>query len=101
MVLVGEGGSAGEKLYSMSDVEYLLANKVSKFEGGHYCMLCGVVIKSNVRRHMENKHVASDTRYYCPTCDRTFKNRCLFSNHVYKKHVEWKGVSFDDFAVRA
>lgn len=84
-------------MYAPEDVDYLMETKVSRTVSGMVCMLCGITIKSQLKRHFMNRHVAGAS-YRCPACEnKLFPNRHAFTNHVYRNHKEWRGMNFDDF----
>ncbi len=77
-----------------------MAQKACKVAGGTLCQLCGVVLKSNVRRHMRDIHF-DETTYMCPACKTTYRSKNVFSSHISKYHRDWKGIDLDKFALPA
>jgi len=70
-------------------------NKVSSIEsmmtslgGGQWqCIECGYKSKStNVKYHIEAKHVSSSEVYTCPYCDKSIKNRSSYNQHLSQFH---------------
>ena len=51
------------------------------------CDDCGYVskYKTNVREHVESKHVAS-SEISCTYCDKICPNKKSLRNHIYQKH---------------
>ncbi len=78
-----------------------MSESVDRTDGGIICMRCGKVIKHecNLKRHFMIAHSGDDRRYLCPFCQREYKNRHSFGNHVYSTHPEYKGLSIDKYAV--
>ena len=58
--------------------------------GGRWqCVQCGYQSKStNVKYHIEAKHMASSDRYECQHCQELFKTRISLNNHLQRKHRE-------------
>ena len=99
-----------EKLFLLGSlsqsVDHLMQSKVEDCDGGFVCMLCGKIClkkggKSNMRRHMREIHLSLDEVYQCPLCDKYFKNQTGIYNHIKYNHKEWKGVNYDNFAVKS
>jgi len=63
-----------------------------KQEDGLWCCTeCGYSSKftTNVRMHVENKHIVS-SGFYCPICQLYCPNRKSLSNHTHRKHGKIK-----------
>lgn len=58
--------------------------------GGRWqCIQCGFQSKStNVKYHIEAKHMTLLDRYECQHCQELFKTRKSLSNHLTRKHRE-------------
>ena len=41
-----------------------------------------------LKRHMHDIHLSSDEDFYCPTCDKHFKNKGSMNAHFYKMHKD-------------
>ena len=80
-------------------VDELMKMYARRCDGGSICLICRKKI-FEIRRHMREIHLSSGEDYYCPTCDKFFKNRSAMYNHIRRKHEEWKGVAMDSFAVK-
>ena len=60
--------------------------------GGKWqCLICGLQSKStNVRYHIEAKHLQPTQSYSCQYCDEVLSNRKALSNHMYRLHkTQW------------
>ena len=105
---VMKNGSADFEGFS---VDELMQSKVQVTGDGFTCTICGSCIKYSytMKRHMQNIHLSSAKDYYCPSCNKYFKNRGQIYNHVYYIHKEWmKGFSkgkpsicYDNFASKS
>ena len=81
-------------------LELLIAQYATAVDGGHLCTLCGKVIASRILRHLQETHrekTMARTCYVCPSCQSPFSTRSSFSNHVYRMHKDWKGLTLDTF----
>ena len=78
-----------------------MKSKVRAHDGGFICLVCGKWLVAQMRRHMRQLHLSSDKDYFCPPCDKYFKNRMSIYNHVKINHKDWQGVNYDDFAVKS
>ena len=88
--------------YEDEESAYIQQN-VDETANGVICLLCGTVIKQkfNVKRHFAIKHnVGNQCSYRCPLCQRVYKNKHSFSNHVYMVHKEMKGLTFEKYAIK-
>ena len=58
--------------------------------GGRWqCVQCGYQSKStNVKYHIEAKHMTTSDRYECQQCQELFKTRISYNNHMQRKHRE-------------
>ena len=56
--------------------------------GGRWqCLSCGYQSKStNVRYHIEAKHLETAEVYTCPHCNAIIRNRSAYNNHLSRKH---------------
>ena len=56
--------------------------------GGKWrCLECGFISKStNVRYHIESKHLETSDGYFCPKCNAQFRTRNAFNTHMSSKH---------------
>ena len=81
-------------------VDELMKMYARRCDGGSICLICGKKLFSHMKRHMREIHLSSGEDYYCPTCDKFYKNRSAMYDHIRRKHEEWKGVDLDSFAVK-
>ena len=81
-------------------VDELVKTYAQSCDGGSICLICGKKLVTHMKRHMREVHHLSCDRYYCPTCDKFFKNRSVMYHHIRRKHDEWKGVDLDSFVVK-
>jgi len=74
------GGADGNKA--------LLNSMMTSLGGGKWeCLSCGFQSKStNVRYHIESKHVQSSSGYTCPKCNDYFRTRNALNTHMSNKH---------------
>ena len=79
-------------------VDELVKMYAQSCDGGSICLICGKKLVSSMKRHMREVHHLSGNRYYCPTCDKFYKNRSAMYDHIRRKHEEWKDVDLDSFA---
>ena len=73
-------------------------------DGDLICMTCGKQLGyqlAHMKRHLRDIHLSSDKDYYCPPCDKHFKNRGCIYFHIRTNHKDWKGVDYDSFAVKS
>ncbi len=73
--------------------------------GGFLCRLCGrrFTHRRNIRRHFEHAHAQTEFVFACPApqCGgRRFDKRSAFSNHLYTKHLEYRGFRPMEFAIK-
>ena len=87
------------------NVSELILSKMSSFlsEGGTtwQCNECfySSKFKTNVREHIEAKHVESDG-FYCPQCEKICPNKKSLRNHIYKFHKQnWWGKVVSNFPI--
>ena len=87
-------------------MDELLQNYVQPCDGGSICLICRKKLLSkekrylsNVKRHMQDMHLSCEGAYYCPPCDKKFKNKTNMYQHIRNKHKHWKGVNVADFEV--
>ena len=81
-------------------VDDLMKSHVIKMdEGGHMCLICGKQMSAQIRRHLREIHLSSDKEYYCPDCNKYFKNRQLIYQHVTKTHKDWMSRDYKSLAV--
>lgn len=69
----------------------LLDSWMSSLGGGKWeCNECGFRSKStNVRYHIESKHVQSSSGYICPKCNDYFRTRNALNTHMSNKHKSY------------
>ena len=67
-----------------------LEERMTALGGGRWqCDQCGFQSKcTNVKYHIEAKHMASSERYSCPHCHDLFKTRISLNVHMTRKHRE-------------
>ena len=82
-------------------MEFLLSNKIHKGAGGFQCLVCFKFIKrwSHVKVHMKDMHCDSNSQYYCPSCDKWFRIRKSFYDHVQNIHEDWNVTDYEKFKV--
>ena len=83
------------------DMDYLLKNKVHKGGDSFQCLVCFKFIKrwSHVKVHMKDMHCVPDSQYYCPSCDKWFRIRKSFYDHVRNIHEDWNVSDYEKFKV--
>ena len=66
----------------------LLDSMMTSLGGGKWeCLECGYQSKStNVRYHIESKHVKTSTGYICPKCSVHCRTRNALNTHMSNKH---------------
>ena len=68
---------------------------MSKVDGKWQCGHCGYESDAtNVKYHIEAKHLSSSDLYSCPHCQKLLKNRKALNNHLYRYH---KNVGKSDY----
>ena len=67
-----------------------LKEMMTALGGGRWqCVQCGFQSKStNVKYHIEAKHMTSSERYSCQYCHELFKTRISLNVHMTRKHRE-------------
>ena len=87
-------------LHAMS-VDDLKSHVIKMQDGGGYiCLLCGKQMFSQIWRHLRDIHFSSEKEYFCPECDKYFKNKQAIYGHVTKTHKDWKNKDYTSFAVK-
>merc|ERR1719334_1755660 len=70
------------------DLDAQVGEMISKQTDGQWsCIQCGYSssVKTNVKMHIEIKHVVS-AGFYCPLCQLFCPNRKSLRNHMTRKH---------------
>ena len=85
----------------MSVDDLMKSHVVKMLDGGHLCLICGKQMSAQIRRHLRDIHLSSDKEYYCPDCNKYFKNRQLIYQHVNKNHKDWTNTDYTSLAVKS
>jgi len=66
----------------------LMDSQMRGLGGGRWeCLQCGFTSKStNVRYHIESKHMEGSAGYYCNKCQNHFRTRNALNTHMSSKH---------------
>ena len=88
-------------LVSDVGVETFMENNILNTDGGYICKPCNKFLKSNVHRHVRDKHVNLNIKYQCPLCNKIARSTDSFYHHLRKYHKpeEYKGLNYDLCAV--
>ena len=82
-------------------VDDLMKSHVKTCDGGYVCLICGKQMYTQIRRHLREIHLSSDNDYYCPECNKYFKNRQCIYAHVTKTHKDWMSINYNSLAVKS
>lgn len=75
--------------------EFVTKNSVATAEG-YICLICGrTYSKNNQKRHFRDLHFNTEISYRCPVCKKTYSTRNTFTNHIYVRHKNVKGLDFE------
>ena len=88
-------------LISDVSIETFIEGNILNTDGGFICKPCNKFLKSNVHRHVRDKHVNLNIKYQCPLCNKIAKSTDSFYHHLKKYHKpeEYKGLNYDHCAV--
>lgn len=97
--LLADDNDAG----NLNNMEFLLRNKVQKSDDTYQCLVCFTFIKrmGDMTKHMRNIHCVLDSQYFCPSCDKWFRNRKSIYDHIRKVHPDWNVSDYEKFRVES
>ena len=74
---------------------------ITRLASGALCKLCGHVVKQmrSMYEHLNSVHFYDGKNYHCPRCPYTARTLNPFRQHVNKKHIELKGLNYDECIV--
>ena len=84
-------------------VDDLMKSHVIRMQdgGGYICLICGKQMGLTIRRHLREIHLSSGKEYFCPECDKYFKNKQAIYQHVTKTHKDWKNMDYTSLSVKS
>ena len=89
-------------LQAMSVEDLMKSHVITMQDGGGYiCLICGKQMGFNIRRHLREIHLSSGKEYFCPECDKYFKNKQAIYQHVTKTHKDWKNMDYTSLSVKS
>ena len=70
----------------------LLESMMTSLGGGQWqCSVCSYTSKStNLKYHIEAKHMTKEARYQCPHCDKLMSTRAAYNIHLSSYHRQLK-----------
>ena len=84
-----------------TSMEFLLRKKVHKGADSYQCLVCFKFIKhkSTIKVHMRNMHCDTNSKYFCPSCEKWFSIKKSMYDHVRKSHPNWNVSDLENFRV--